>query len=268
MNSKIDKIRNWLDTNKIFFETIVAVGLTVMAIMLTLMSINVSDKSNQISFYETELMKMENQPIMHFDVNYLYHFENNSEYWEERLTINNVGSPLKEFDCDTMVFIRISYRENGNLSKFALIPINDYYLISLPTGSLSGRLTNITGYYNPNEKIWNHNKVIQTGLLFIEFAENNNASGYIEIVRFVKTEYRDIFENIHTDIYFVDPFGTRTHKLNKEDGKIISDYYESFWWSENFNIEDLSPNAIYNNFLKNNKKFEEDKMSSLEWEMY
>lgn len=271
MIGKINSIRKWLESNKIFFETIVAVGLTIMAIMLTFMSINISNNSNQIAFYETELMKMENQPILHFVINNVFHPDNNdSLYLEEQLIINNIAKPLKEFDYDGMIFMEIAYRESDSyVYEFVLIPIDDYYYYSFRTGNLTGELADLRGYYNPKEKIFNKNAVMQADGHFSDFAKNRNASGYISIIRFIKVEYKDIFENAHTEIYFVHPSGTRTHKLNEEDGKILSDYYESFWWNESLSIDNLSPNILYDNLSTVNiNKFEDDKISSLNWSDY
>lgn len=271
MIGKIDSIRKWLESNKIFFETIVAVGLTIMAIMLTFMSINISNNTNQIAFYETELIKMENQPILHFVMNNVFHPDNNdSLYWEEQLTINNIAKPLTKFDYDDMIFMKIAYHASDSyVYEFVLIPINDYYFFSFQTGNLTGKLADLRGYYNLEEKIFNKNAVMQADGQFSDFAKNRNASGYISIIRFIKVEYKDIFENTYTEIYFVDPLGTRTHKLKKEDGKIISDYYESFWWNESLSIDNLSPNILYDNLSTINiNKFKEDKISSLNWRDY
>lgn len=264
-------IRKWLESNKIFFETILAVGLTIMAIMLTLMSINISNHANQIAFYETELMKMENQPIFHFATNNVFHSDNNdSIYWEEQLTINNIGKPLKEFDCEDMIFMKIVYSESDHYAyEFVLIPINDYYYFDFPSGNLIGELADLRGYYNPKYKIFNRNAVMQADRLFSDFVQKRNASGYINIIRFIKVEYKDIFENTHTEIYFVHPLGTKTHKLKEEDGEIISDYYESFWWNESLSIDNLSPNILYDYLSTINiNKFKEDKISSLNWKEY
>ena len=47
-------IRDWLDKNKVFFETITAVLLAVMAIVVSL-------EANRIASYQTELMRLEHQ---------------------------------------------------------------------------------------------------------------------------------------------------------------------------------------------------------------
>ena len=114
MTERMAKIRTWLKNNKIFFDTFAAIGIALMAIMLSYMSIQISETANQIAFYETEIMKMQNQPIFQFDVNNIYH---DSKYEEEQLKIINKGSPISGFTYNYIIFLKITYYENGSFSE-------------------------------------------------------------------------------------------------------------------------------------------------------
>lgn len=93
-----DKKRDWLEKNKIFFETITAVFLAIMAIV-------VSFEANQIASYQTKIMKAEQSPILHFKVDEIYD-PTTSNYTRDELIISNVGSPLSEFKYDHVVFFK------------------------------------------------------------------------------------------------------------------------------------------------------------------
>ena len=56
----MQRIRTWLEINKVFFETFAAVLLRVMALV-------VSCQANRIANYQTELMEAEYQPVFDID---------------------------------------------------------------------------------------------------------------------------------------------------------------------------------------------------------
>ena len=249
-NNRIERLRDWLNINKIFFETIVAIFLAGMAITLTIMSITVSIQTNEIAFYETELMKMENQPIFRFDVTYDTIDFDQFEYpvpADEMLIINNIGKPLKEFSSKKMIFLKMGYLENGINTKLAFVPIT-YYIVSIPTGDLTNELMTFRGPYLFDQKTGNRLKVLEAGDDLSEYVHrlNANDSVSIDILRYIKVEYTDIFGNIHEDIYFVDSM-TGASKLNENDGVTISKYYKSFM--HELDVSELSPSILYENLL-------------------
>jgi len=255
LKNKVNIIRSWLNNNKIFFETIVALLLAVMAITLTIMSINVSEKANEIAFYETEITKMENQPIFRFmlDSNFIY-LDNDIVPAKEQLIVSNIGKALKEIDCRSIIFLKITYWKNESLPEYALIPINDYYFTEFHTTNLTGELIYFQSHLYYNRETGNRLEIHKANNNFSEFAiKQNDNSGSIEILRFINVEYIDIFNNFHEEIYFVHPiYGS--HKLNEEEKNTVRDYYTSFEYTNTFNILNLPPDIIYEKWLKNIKK--------------
>src|SRR5919108_6641078 len=97
--SRIDFTRNWLDRNKVFFETIGALLLSVMAVV-------VSIKANQIAEFEAVLAKAELLPTLHFDVD--LRKEPETGHWAfDELVISNIGRPLRSFDSNPLIFLEI-----------------------------------------------------------------------------------------------------------------------------------------------------------------
>lgn len=241
-NKKVDKIRVFLESNKIFFETILAVLLAIMAITLTM-------NSNEIASHEIELKKMENQPLLKFNVD-LSEFDSEN-YRKDQLKISNIGTPPIDFKIDDMIFLNIVYENEDGKFERALIPINGYYGISFPSGNLTGNLINFQGQRFYDENYGNYKQIIIADDEFKDFSIKKNSTGHIYIMRFVKFEYKDIFENIHEEIYYVDPIGFGTHKLTKNEEKIISDYYYDFWFYDILDINDLSPEILYETYIEN-----------------
>lgn len=56
-----ESVKNWLSKNKIYFETLVMVSLTVAGILLSFLSISVSKTANQISQASNQLSETANQ---------------------------------------------------------------------------------------------------------------------------------------------------------------------------------------------------------------
>lgn len=128
--SKYIKIRDWLDRNKIIFETLTAVLLMTAAVVVSfeanrissyqvqIMSYQTEIMSNQteIMSYQTELMKSEKQPI--FDL--VIKFESRPDetyYLGEKIIISNCGLPIRKFDCETLVYLFVM-AHGGEIKEF------------------------------------------------------------------------------------------------------------------------------------------------------
>lgn len=245
LEKKVEKIREFLINNKIFFETIVAVLLAIMAITLTI-------NSNEIASYEIELKKMENQPLLKFDVNLSEYDYENYRFTKDQLIISNIGTPPKEFKIDNIIFLNIAYENEHGRFENALIPINNYYGLGSPTGNLIGKLVNFKDkYYYYYENHGNYEYISIANDEFTKFAVNKNSLGYINIMRIVKFEYKDIYEKSHEEMYYVDPYGYKTHKLTKNNENIVSDYYDDFQFYEFLDITELSPEILYEKYTEN-----------------
>lgn len=226
-----------------------------------------------VTYNANDLNKMENQPIFKFDVDFSGFDNENQCYIEERLIISNIGSPIKQFKSEPLILLNINYESEAKSSNLALIPIKEYYyLYGNPTSNLTGELKifnspSFYSYKTPRKEAGNYKKIAIANNNFEVFALENNSSGYIQILRFLKIEYKDIYEKDHKDLYFVDPFGYGTHKLSDEEEEIINEYYDDFYYFEFLDILDLQPNLIYENWFKyvdSSKNI----ITSLNWEEY
>ena len=230
-------VRDWLDKNKVFFETISAVLLAAMAII-------VSYEANQIASYQTELIRLEHQPFLDFDIDLAFD-PIESKYTHDRLTISNVGSPLSEFDCQHAVFFKVEYGEIEEKLRSAMIPLIGYYDTTFQTNNPRGKLATLANSGITEGNNW---KTTQTTLEFMNFARKKNATGFAEIVRYIRVCYKDIFGETHDEVYFVDTLGT--HKLPEIEGKKIFEEYESKFSQKRFlEFSSASPELIYEKWL-------------------
>lgn len=240
--------------------------LAVILIIVTILILIVAYQAN-------DLKKMENQPIFKFDVDFSGLDNENQCYIEEQLIISNIGSPIKQFKSEPLIFLKIYYESDVRSSNSALIPIKEYYyLYDRPTSNLTGKLRTFSSpsYYSyniPRQETGNYKKIAISKKRFEDFALENNSSGTIYILRFVKIEYKDVYEKTHRDLYFVDPFASGAYKLSDEDEEIISEYYDDFYYFKFLDTLDLQPNLLYKEWL-NNVDLSKKIMTSLNWEEY
>lgn len=229
--------RKWLKRNEVFFTTIVAICLTMMSIMVSIMSIQLAEKANEVAFYEVELLKAEQQPIIHFELD--------KKNTNDKIIIYNKGSNLKEFKANPMIFLSITYNENKKCKKCEesiLFPLKEYYFFKYPANDLTGKLMEMNG----NDD--NYGQVYEANNKFINFAQKHNDSGNIKIKRYIQVKYKDIFENPHEAVYRIEE--KYYNPLTEADGgKIIYKYGELE--SQSLTITDLSPDILYQKWSKN-----------------
>jgi hypothetical protein len=228
---KIDLIRDWLNKNKIFFETIAVVLLAIMAII-------VSWNTNQIVSYQTDIMKSEHLPIIHLDTALIYD-TSTENYTRDELIISNLGAPLSEFESQEAIFFKVQYGLINKELKTALIPIYGYYFLG-GTGNATGKLEKLANYALPEG---NNYKAVHVTWAFSDFAQKKNAHGFVDLVRYIRVIYKDIFGEIHDEFYIASPLGT--YRLNETEGKKIFKYYDDNRKNEIDFFHEVSSDLLY-----------------------
>lgn len=226
-------IRDWLERNKIFFETITAIFLTIMAIEVSL-------EANRIASYQTDILKSENLPLVYCVESSNY----TSGGYVGQLTIYNAGPPLTEFDCAVLVFYKVVYlQSSGTLDmeeRTALIQLSNYY-----TGNLTHNPTGVLAKFSGE----NYIEANRAKISFCELAwEPINRTSYfpflrdIEIVKYINVEYKDIFGETHAETYSISSSGSR--KLSNKEREKININDEAV-----LDSSDVSPQSLYEMWL-------------------
>lgn len=226
-------IRDWLERNKIFFETITAIFLTIMAIEVSL-------EANRIASYQTDILKSENLPLVYCVESSNY----TSGGYVGQLTIYNAGPPLTEFDCAVLVFYKVVYlQSSGTLDmeeRTALIQLSNYY-----TGNLTHNPTGVLAKFSGE----NYIEANRAKISFCELAwEPINRTSYfpflrdIEIVKYINVEYKDIFGETHAETYSASSSGSR--KLSNKEREKININDEAV-----LDSSDVSPQSLYEMWL-------------------
>jgi hypothetical protein len=201
-----------LEKNKIFFETIGVISLSIIAITVSIGAV-------LISAYQTSQIELENQPNFLFtmeDSTYnlppLLHDDsmNISRY---NLVIKNVGKPYKKLDLEYLVIAYVQYysfdkTQNKKIVKRFYIPLQ--YERNTPRidpdGNMRKTQVNSLDY-----------------LSFYPFRNYINSKGddlsMITLSRYVKIQYTDIYDKTHTKYFYIYNEGGAS-ELSKE-------YYEN-----------------------------------------
>lgn len=237
----IEIIRDWLNNNKIFFETIAVLLLALMAII-------VSWNTNQIASYQTDIMKSEHLPIIHLDIAQIYD-PSTKNYTRDELIISNLGAPLSEFETEEAIFFKVGY-SNHKDGKIALIPLYGYYNAIFLTGNATGELVT---FLNDEVAEGNKYRAVHMSSEYNDFVQKRNGYGFANLVRYVRVSYKDIFGEIHKEFYIAatplnpERFDTvlpdaplRIYKLNETEGKNIFEYYQRNWYALIFRSENSS----------------------------
>lgn len=136
-------IKEWLERNKIFFDTISATFLAGMALIVSILSIQIS--SNQL-----ENDKLLNQPLIKISNDFFsyYGVENDSRF----VIVENEGTPITEFRSKIYTILKIEANkkpfEKSIERQVIHIPIQDYFSAVSLTNNYIGVQTKYIGINN------------------------------------------------------------------------------------------------------------------------
>lgn len=197
---KVDNKRKWLEKNKVFFETIGFIALTIMAIIVSFYTLDATLK-------QTEVLKNEHQPEFSFLINHTINFSSKSYEYHE-IIIENKG--FSAFYHDTRL------HEYIFLKKDAQIPylIKDkYYQLWIPA------LYNSSIQEYPNETGWISKTWVDKELNNMHKIGENYASkinnyytlkGWpisAQFVTLLELTYLDVDDKLHYKSYNILPYG-------------------------------------------------------------
>ncbi len=207
--TRFGKFKAWLESNKIIFETIVAITLGFIVVYLSIQANNIAEKQIEISEIQNQIAFKQNSPIVIVNAEQIYD-ENVDLVSDIQITISNDGSPVKEFTKEYISILNVEFTEYAGSSNKVVIPVNNYFGFSTFTKNSTGLLYTIFGNNN-------NTKMSKLKRNFLEFATSKNAFGFLRMQTCVKTNYKDIFNNQHEKYYLVDLFWTR--EISKEEGE-------------------------------------------------
>jgi hypothetical protein len=233
------KLRNWLETNKILFETIAAFLLSAMAIIVSIAQTVTSFRQTQLSTLQTQIAEAQALPQFEVAIHQKLNDATN-KFDDDQLIINNRGGPVHDFLADAAYFINVNVGSAGANVRTIEVPIGDYFTASLVSVASTGQLVTMIGNHN-NAAVADLSRNLREaahakGLVFANLDERL-------IVRML---YRDLLERPHEDYYEVRLVSGGTRVTN-DVGKSSFDRWRA---AHQIMLANLSPDDLLNRAIR------------------
>lgn len=209
-------LRNWLTLNKVFFETVAAVLLSVMAITISYLSYRTSLDQAKLLRLQNELALQQLKP--HFIARVEFFTKPNDLFAEDRLIIDNEGAITLSIDADVAVFFDPEFIDRNQKKRTAVVPVLGYYPYSFRSAEGNkGRIATFGGHQN--DKL-----AADIKREFRALALHRQGVAHTMIRRYLRLMYQDLLGNSCTEYYFVEPFAGARRLEQKEGEKYFQDY--------------------------------------------
>lgn len=184
----IKRLRNFLEENKVFFEVVVSVLLSIMAVL-------VSIEANRIANAQTRIMEQENSP--HLEIRMTQDYNQELKIYDNtNWLVFNRGGKIIDFEANECTFFKFYYGQNPDS---IVIPIYGYFnLRGLLSGESEGLIYQVDNDHN--------------GKIEIALRDSLMNYGYFEMASYIEITYRDIFDKKHSEYYQIAPGYNRINK--------------------------------------------------------
>jgi hypothetical protein len=170
--------------------------VAIAALFVSVSAVVVSCQATVISNRQAKIAEAELEPVISAKATYT------SDADAEKITVRNVGGPADSFDIDSLVLLSIEYASTPNKPPITrVVPLEDYYGVSYPTGAPTGGLAEIS---DPLPQ--NNNKVFgRLARKTQKYGKQQSASVYLEVVRFLRVKYVNRLGEKQARYFTVDP---------------------------------------------------------------
>jgi len=226
-------VRNFLNQNKIYFETIGYIAISMASIFISWLQYVISVKQIEVAQLQTSLLDRQNsiadlqsgiakrqlkidtlKSMPHFDMSMgRSELDKDGKLDGQSLIISNNGESVSNFTSDQYHVFELKLTTTSKRSVAYLI-INDYFAATTTQGQSKGEIKIALGVHNVSNGFPIYRilleisrKMIDTHLDFLDFDE----------FTFVTIEYDDLFDEHHKEYYLLDSPGVAT-KLSDAAG--------------------------------------------------
>jgi hypothetical protein len=230
-------IRNWLMANKVLFETVAAVLLSVMAIIVSVAQYKTTSEQTNLLSLQTRISEAQALPQFELAIHQVLN-DATRKFDDDHLVVTNRGGPIHDFSSNSAYFLIVT--SGGAHGEFVKneVAVSGYFTASFISVSSTGVLVTMTGNHN-NATFAALTRAVQ------EAAQSKHLDfGALNEHLVVRLRYRDLLDRPHEDYYEARPVSGGT-RITDEIGKA-----EFSRWSEappkelsDIRVEDLLKNA-------------------------
>lgn len=229
----MNELRSWLERNKVFFETIAALALSIMATVVSVAGVSVAARQNALIELQLQAERLQLLPHLQLDVAYeMIENENGQMYaTTEKIIVTNYGGVARSIGSTAYVVMDVFL--DGTKKSF---PLGGYYWTTFHFDGAVGKLLEITR--EDNNKIWSD---LERG--YRELAKEEGHSGIIELRRVVRLRYQDVFGETHVEYHLVEPLAGGS-LIPQSEGE---EYAQEYWPAVNrlpLELDSLTPELL------------------------
>ena len=214
MKQTLTAWRDWLDRNKVIFETAAASLLSLMAIIVAIAQTWTASRQTELMALQTRIS--EAQALPQFDIALHQELDQVTNKFDDNvLIVTNRGGPIRDFYARTAFFLDVTADLDapGGARKVS-VPLNDYFTASFIASASSGQLVRMVGDHN-------NAKVFALGRDLREGAQAKRWSfSFMEERLLLELQYRDLLDRPHDEYYIVQVVGGG-RRVPDEEGKAL-----------------------------------------------
>lgn len=204
-------MRDWLNANKIYFETVTASLLSLMAIVVSIEQNLTTSQQTELLALQTRIVEAQALPQFEMELRQILN-KATGNFDDNHLVISNHGGPVHDFNADVAYFIKTDVERTPAKELKTDIPINGYFTADLISSNSNGVLVTMIGDHNNAMFV-----TLEHGILAKADAKKLDFA-LLDEQFVVCLRYKDLMDRQHEDYYEVRPIygGTR---MKDEVGK-------------------------------------------------
>lgn len=186
--------RKWLETNKIWFETLAASVLSLMAIVVSIGQSCATSKQTELLTIQTK--GVEAQALPQFEVALRPKLNDSTGKFDDYvLVVNNRGGMVESFSADAAFFLGLETSGPGVDVLKADVPVNGYFTANVVSAAGTGDLVTMVGNHNNAAVV-----KLSDDLRAIAHAKPAGFANLSELI-ILRLRYRDLLSRSHEDYY-------------------------------------------------------------------
>ena len=235
INGEPNLVKNFLQDNKIYFETLlpgIAAFASIVAISVATVSIIIALDARDLSEAQSEFTENINRPFITAVERALYDDELNVV--EARVELINHGEIARNIEMGYFQFIETECLKNLEEPRFVSTPIFGYYRSAYPTGDPKGVIAKL----NPFDNFFAMGDLYQQVVLFNDF---DSGSAYPSFESVIELRYETTSGQLVQEYFHATPHGF-SGPLNQDSAESKIAHYEK---SPLLDFNELDARQVY-----------------------
>lgn len=224
------KFLDVLKTIEPFFRLVEVFLIAIVTIIVSINANSIATRANQIAEMQLNVSKEESHPRFVISQT-LEESRNGKENGNSILYISNIGGHYTNIEIRCICEIKLSYFENNVTATSYSFGVYDFYLFKAWSGNTEGLICKMFCEGN-----WEHFGTLYFDVLNDERIDN----GSVELSRYIKITFDDVFGEKHTNYYSFS--GIQQQLLSANAGEEVFEEFDNEL--DKLSIDELSLDEV------------------------